>query len=350
MTKEKFSESSSEEAASIVPAVSQNKSLNYWMVTSFVLGIILVFSVFSGGMTGSVIGTKNSVTAEEASQLLKDFADAQGTSIEVISTTEEENFFNIKISVNGQEADVKITKDGKNLATLIPLDTKATNPNTQSQPQPTEVPKSDKPKVELFIMSHCPFGTQIEKGMLPVWKLLKNDIDFEIKFVYYAMHPSQGEVEEQLNQYCIQKEQKDKFYDYLTCFLEKGKGSECIESIKIDKTKLASCVKTTDDTYKVTENLNDESKWLSGRFPLFNIHKSDNEKYSIAGSPTLIINGVDAQAPRDSASLLDLVCSSFNTAPELCNTELSSGQSSPGFGFDTASAENQAAAAAACGY
>ena len=28
--------------------------------------------------------------------------------------------------------------------------------------------KLEKPIVEAFVMSHCPFGTQIEKGMLPV--------------------------------------------------------------------------------------------------------------------------------------------------------------------------------------
>ena len=37
-------------------------------------------------------------------------------------------------------------------------------------------PKKEKPEVELFVMSHCPFGTQIEKGMLPVARLLGDKI------------------------------------------------------------------------------------------------------------------------------------------------------------------------------
>jgi len=354
MTKIKFSRPSTGSSENINPEVPlashPNKSMNYWMVATFVLGIVLVFSVFSGGITGGAVGVQDKVSAEKAGESLKDFAKSQGTEIEIVSTTEEDSFYNLKIKVSGQEADVKVTKDGAYLATLIPLDAKA-NPSNPNQQQPqTEVPKADKPTVEMFIMSHCPFGTQIEKGFLPVWKLLRNDMNFEIKFVYYAMHPSAGEVEEQLNQYCIQKEQKDKFYDYLTCFLKDGKGSACLDSVKVDKTKLASCVKKTDETYEVTKNLNDKSKWLSGQFPLFNIHKADNEKYGVGGSPTLVINGVEAQSARDSASLLKLVCSSFNKAPELCKTELSSAQPSPGFGFDTASAQNQAAANAACGY
>ena len=70
--------------------------------------------------------------------------------------------------------------------------------------------KADKPKVELFVMSHCPYGTQAEKGMIPVVELLKDKISFEVKFVDYAMH-GKKELDEQLRQYCIQKEQKAKF-------------------------------------------------------------------------------------------------------------------------------------------
>ncbi|MBU3941884.1 MAG: hypothetical protein KKF74_03150, partial [Nanoarchaeota archaeon] len=49
------------------------------------------------------------------------------------------------------------------------------------------MPKKDKPEVELFVMSHCPYGTQIEKGMLPVARLLGDKIDFNIRFCSYAM-------------------------------------------------------------------------------------------------------------------------------------------------------------------
>jgi len=35
-------------------------------------------------------------------------------------------------------------------------------------PAAQELPKTAKPKVELFVMSHCPYGTQAEKAMIPV--------------------------------------------------------------------------------------------------------------------------------------------------------------------------------------
>ncbi len=59
-------------------------------------------------------------------------------------------------------------------------------------------------------MAYCPYGTQEEKGILPVVNTLNNKIDFKVKFCDYAMHGKQ-EIDEQLNQYCIETEQADKF-------------------------------------------------------------------------------------------------------------------------------------------
>ena len=69
-----------------------------------------------------------------------------------------------------------------------------------------------------------------------------------------------------------------------------------------------------------------------GSYPAFNIYKDDNAKYNVAGSPTLIINGAEAQSDRDSASLLKTICSAFNNAPKECDTKLSATAPSAGFG------------------
>ncbi len=192
--------------------------------------------------------------------------------------------------------------------------------------------KLEKPTVELFVMSHCPFGTQIEKGMLPVVELLGDKIDFIVKFCTYAMH-GKTELDEQLTQYCIQKDSNDKYIPYMKCFLESGKTAECLTEAGLVSEKLSVCISETDLAYKVTENFNDESTWLSGRFPLFDVHKEDNDKYGISGSPGLVINGVVARTGRDSASLLAAVCVGFEDKPEECGQQLSSTAPSPGFGF-----------------
>jgi len=193
------------------------------------------------------------------------------------------------------------------------------------------MPKKDKPEVEMFVMSHCPYGTQIEKGMLPVARLLGDKIDFNIRFCSYAMH-GKKELDEQTLQYCIQKEYNDKYMDYLACFLKDEKTDDCLKEVGLDG-KLDSCITETDAEFKITEKFNDESTWSGGRFPLFDVDKELNEKYGITGSPGLVINGVTAKSGRDPASLLNAICTGFKNKPAECNEKLSSANPSPGFGF-----------------
>ena len=193
------------------------------------------------------------------------------------------------------------------------------------------MPKKEKPEVELFVMAYCPYGTQIEKGILPVARLLGDKIDFNVKFVYYAMH-GKKELDEQTLQYCIQKDYNDKYLDYLACFLKEGNTDDCLKEVGLDE-KLDTCITETDAEFKITEKFNDKSTWSGGRFPLFDVDKELNEKYGVRGSPSLVINGVTAKSGRDSASLLDAVCTGFKNKPAECNEKLSSDNPSPGFGF-----------------
>lgn len=313
---------------------------NPWMVTSAVLGILcIIFIALSlrGGVTGNVI------SEDSAGENLVAFAQSQLPDIQVLSVEKDASgLYKITFtSSKSGESYIYSTLDGKYLiSSLIPVTTSLAGADSSqpSQTQPKDIPKSNKPKVELFVMAYCPFGTQAEKAMLPVIELLKDKIDFSVRFVYYAMHPSYGEVEEQLNQYCIQKEQNVKFTDYLSCFLEAGDSEGCLSSTGIDMTKLSSCVAKTDAEFDVTKNLNDKSSWLSGKYPLFNINKDLNEKYSVGGSPTLVVNGVQASSARTSQAYLNLICSTFNTQPSECSQTLSSTTPSSGFGYDTTSA------------
>jgi hypothetical protein len=329
--------------------ILKSLSKNYWAISTVILAVVLVVILSMGSLGGSSISTN------VAGQKVADWAGGQVENVAVVSVTDEGGLYAVTFSYTNPEdsqpteATIQITKDGSNIVLqAIPLQP-STNTNTQTPsqdtPTPTVVPKTDKPKVELFIMSHCPYGTQAEKGILPAVGALGDTIDFDLKFVYYAMHPTQGEVEEQLNQYCIQEEQNDKFIKYLTCFLEEGDGAGCLTSEGIDKTKLSTCTAATDAEFNVLANLDDKSSWLSGRYPKFDIHKTENEAYGIGGSPTLVINGVQSNAGRDSASYLAGICAAFNVAPEECNTELPAISPGPGFGWSTTQA---AATAAQC--
>lgn len=277
-----------------------------------------------------------------------------GTEFELGDVTEESGLYKITIKVAGQDIASYMTKD---MDKFIPelLTTKQLDElDAADAPEPakTEVSaKNDKPVVEVFVMSHCPYGTQIEKGILPVFRALGDKIDAQFKFVNYAMH-GEMELQEQMRQYCIDTKEPQKFYSYLECFLasngQAADATTCMQKVGVNQQINTQCVQTTDAQYKVMAQFNDKTTWQGGSYPPFDIHKDDNEKYAVQGSPTLIINGEEIQTNRDSQSLLTAICSGFITPPEECKQPLSTSQPSPGFGTATAAATGGAVDNGSC--
>jgi protein-disulfide isomerase len=332
---------------------------NPWMIASVILGVIALALLYMV-MTGSNGASSSSISEDAASEKVLEFLNAQvGGGVEYVSMEDKGDLYEVMVSFQGQDLPVYVTKDGEYFVQgavsfdeeeNAPATTPSTNtPSTNTPPPTPTVTKSDKPEVELFVMSHCPYGTQAMKGMLPVLELLEGKIDGQIKFVYYAMHGDK-EIYEQLNQYCIYEEQKDVYYDYMKCFLGSD-GSEsgaaaCLDEAKVDKGDLKTCTDAADTKFDITKNFDDKGSWLSGRYPKFDIHADLNTKYGVGGSPTLVVNGAQVQSARDSASYLSTICAAFNEAPEECLEDLSSyGTPGPGFGYDS----QGGAAAAGCG-
>lgn len=260
--------------------------------------------------------------------------------VNIKSVVLEGKLYKIVLEVKGEEYTSYMTQDGKKFfQSGIDMEEKAadiqqdkTQKTDQADKQPNaNIVKKDKPEVELFVMSHCPYGTQIEKGILPVVEALGSKINFTLKFCDYAMH-GQKELNEQLTQYCIQKEDKGKLLGYLNCFLNSSDSGACLKSVKVNETKINSCVKSADQQYQVMKKFNDKKTWANDSFPPFDIYKADNAKYSVQGSPSLVVNGAQAESGRDSASLLATICSAFNKTPAECDKKLSSTPPSPGFG------------------
>jgi glutaredoxin len=306
----------------------------------FILTILLALI-----LTGCKLGGEKEVvlSIEEASKKAVEFINNNlmqpGNTVTIKEVVPEDNLYKLTVVLpNNQEIISYMTKDGKKFFPQV-MDIEQSNGDSQTQPNVNNnqnttpaVSKKDKPEVELFVMSHCPYGAQMEKGLLPVLEILGDKIDFQLKFCDYAMH-GEKELDEQLEQYCVQKETPDKLISYLNCFLTDGDESDsCFQKVGIDKSKIESCVSTTDKQFKVKENFNDKNTY-KGRYPTFDVYKSDNLKYGVQGSPTLVINGQIVSSSRDSASLLKNICSGFNNPPEECSKTLSSTAPSPGFGF-----------------
>jgi len=182
------------------------------------------------------------------------------------------------------------------------------------------------PTLQFFIMSHCPYGTQMAKGIIPVWRDFLNKANIELRFVSYTMHGAQ----EDLDNYrliCVREEQSAKLIDYLDCFVhadgtESGAQS-CITQVGLDKTKLDSCVADRAAGYYETD-------------------KTLNTQYDVQGSPTVIIDGKETQIyPRDPASVAKALCDAFTgNKPSQCSNSYSTTNPAAGFGPDGSSSSS----------
>lgn len=301
----------------------KNLSNNYWIVSTVVLSILLIITLIFGGIGGS------SVSKSVVGQKVLTFANERGANATLVSVNDTGSLYEVIISIKGQQVPVYVTKDGENLIpSLVPL-TAAATPSSQSPSSSStsskETPKTDKPKVELYVFSYCPYGSQAEKGILPVVKLLGDKIDFKIRQIG-EMHGPFEKVEAE-RQLCIEKEYPTKLFDYVDSFVSDAKVGTCrgsadcvdpiIESIYtklgIDKKKINSCMGTDGET-------------------LYTAEEQNAKKMGVSGSPTLFINGAKSSAGRNQASYLAGICSAFNVEPSECNETLSSVTPSPGFG------------------
>jgi protein-disulfide isomerase len=245
--------------------------------------------------------------------------------------------------------DVYVSNDGETIFIGQVLNTSASlaqaTPDT-TQP-PVQVETVDKPKAQAFIMSYCPYGLQFLKAYVPVMELLGNTADVQVNFVSYAMH-GKPEIDANNDMYCIQKEQNAKFLPYLRCFVESGNSAACIASTGVDAIKVSSCVASVDAQYQTTANFNDQSKWLSGRYPLYLVQKTENDQFGVQGSPTFIVNGKQVSVSRSAESIKLAICSSFKVPPPECDTVLSTAAEAAGLG-PIGSASPAGSASAQCG-
>lgn len=296
-------------------------------------------SIFSGGKEGE--GAENEIenvlssqdAADKALSFINENILEPGMTASLIEAIEENGLYKIKLKIEEKEFDSYVTKNGKFLfPQVIDLD-QAVNNQQEEDNTVADIPKKDVPDIKLFIMSYCPYGLQAQKMFLPVYDLLKDKVDMEIYFVDYIMHDKQ-EIDENLRQYCIQKEQKARYYNYAVCFVKDGDFEKCFSEAKIDKARIDSCISETDNQYKIAEQYQDKSTWLNERYPKFGIHSELNEKYGVKGSPTVVINDeIAAINPRSPEHFKNIICEAFASQPEQCSQTLSDKVPSPGLGL-----------------
>ncbi len=183
----------------------------------------------------------------------------------------------------------------------------------------------DKPLLEAFVVSKCPFGLQMQRILNEIVKNIPELAQY-IKVEYMgeivngkidAMH-GEEEAQENLRQICIREEQSDKYWPYIDCHIKEGKVEECLSLAKVDTTKLTSC-------------MNDAKKGLAYAQKDFDRQNT----FNVTGSPTLILNeeGVSEMGfgGRTAEAVKTVLCCGFKNKPSFCDKALTTEQAATSF-------------------
>lgn len=307
------------------------------------VAVVAVIAIAVGGsyfykLKKADIGVAGARTKVE--QFIKDNTPQGGAGITIKDVTKEAGLYKVVIDANKQEINAYVTTDGsKFFPQAIDLNAKApeTADKAPAAPEKTEAEtKAAVPTVDLFVMSYCPYGLQMERGVLPAIEALGNKIKFNLKFVDYTLHGPK-EVTENVNQYCIEKVAPTKLNNYLKCFWKDSKGASdaCMKTVGINAALVTKCVADTNKQFNPTEKA-------------MGLNKDETVKFGVQGSPTLVINGTTVASGRDSASVLKAICSGFTTQPKECQAKLSATSPAAGFDDQAAASASGAAPAASC--
>lgn len=314
--------------------ISNKIKENPWILATIILGIIAVSIIvvsFKGNITGYA------VSEEKASENLVNYLNSIVPKGQVTYVSSEDigTLYQVTVEYQGDKIPLYVTKDGKYYTVqLSPMESSPLDSETSQPPQ--EIPKTDKPVVEAFVFSYCPYGLQFEKALLPVYKILKAKADIRLVAIG-AMH-GQYEETESIRQICIEKEYgRDKLFDYLEKFMGKTEIGDCngneecsnplvegiMAQLSIDKTKINNCIAGEGQSLYEKDMLR-------------------AQELGISGSPTFVINNVKISVSRSPSAVKDAVCSAFTQAPSECSQTLSSESATPWFGYSTSSSSSTA--------
>jgi len=143
-----------------------------------------------------------------------------------------------------------------------------------------ETPK----KLDVFVMSQCPYGIQALNAMKAVLEAFKGQMDFSVNFiatetspgVFQSLH-GQGEVDENLREICAAKYYKDnyKYMDYILCrnkAITNTAWESCATSNGMDAAKIKACAEGSEGKQLLSQNV------------------KIAEQLAIGGSPTFLVN------------------------------------------------------------
>jgi glutaredoxin len=291
-----------------------------------VLVVIVGYAIYSKNQGKFSLGKSPSktITQDEAKAKVEALIKDNGGTATIKEVAEDGDLYKITVSFNGQDQPVYVTKDGtkfiQQAVTFEEIEKQKAEAKKQQEEAAKPAPKSDKPVVDLYVMSFCPYGNKAEDTMKSVYILLKNKVDFKFHYIVSvegdkitSLH-GQPEVDQDEREACVLRDYgKGKWLDFATYVNAKcGSDGKCWEagarSMAIDTAKVSACV-------------------ASSGTALMKAEAEVSSAAGASGSPTLIINGQNSQAVYqygNAEAYKKSICDAFTTAPEECSKTLSS--------------------------
>jgi len=280
---------------------------------------------------------ENIVSSQEIGAKVIDFINnkmlnGQATASLVSAIEEKENeLYKVTINLQGRDIDTYATLDGHFLyPERIDMEPPQADQNTETNSADTkksceDIKKSDKPLMEAFIVSGCPFGVQMQRILAEILKNIPSLLN-NVKVRYIgsisdgkitSMHGDK-EAQENLKQICIREEQPDKYWSYISCYIKKGDFDGCLSSANIDNEKLNNCMA-------------DSLKGLKYAKEDFD----SQNKYGASASPALMLNGEKVSefdfGGRTAEAVKALLCCGFNNIPDTCSKKLTTDSAATSF-------------------
>ncbi|MCX6721071.1 MAG: hypothetical protein NT026_00485 [Candidatus Staskawiczbacteria bacterium] len=354
--------------------MDKNKILIVVAVLAIIVTGALIYAKSNGGFSlPSLFGASDKDIAEKAVKYINDNGLA-GTTASLVSFSEAEGLVKIKIKIGTTEYDSYATKNGKLFFPqgyeLTPKAGTNTGNNAAAATGQTAeeilaaMKKADKPVIEAFVVSSCPYGLQMQRMIADAVKNIPSlASNITIKYIgsvsngqITSMHDAAangGEAQENLRQICIREEQPAKFYNYLSCYMKKASGAlpngmplgdskGCLASTGVDTSSLSLCMSSPSRGLAYAQKDFDAAT-----------------KYGVGGSPTVVVNGATVEeftadnqpvfgSGRSSDEIKEIICAASNTKPSFCSQKLNTAQAATSFSATYEGVSTGATGAAGC--
>jgi glutaredoxin len=177
------------------------------------------------------------------------------------------------------------------------------------------VASGPKVKLEFYVMSKCPFGSQVEKSIAPVLEELGPYVDFHLEFIadekdgsFTSMH-GESEVQGNIIQLCAVKHypQTSQYMSFINCQNERMRSipknwESCATKNGLDVAKLKACYEGEEGKQLLRDSI------------------ARKEKRGARGSPTIFLADKRYQGGRGKSDFMRAICGEIKgQKPEPCS-------------------------------